>query len=244
MGEVAAQILGVLDRCCETFTFPMLDNGYVYLAATRLSLFRSPADWALVIETFGFSPRARNPNTLISTFASRLPDRTPAKFATPVAYDQYIALHPHDEAEAAFPFGEIDWADDDECVAEGVREVVLRGRAVSLPPLGDYGRFGIELEDPGRVRVYELCRYLAEIARDDVLAAPDERRMSVLPEMTQLMQLEEWHHPNVVDDACRPSTTASFRALARVLETGDVRLYEAQEPPNTHWRNWPEGGTL
>jgi len=37
----ADQILSVLDRCCDAFSFPMLDNGYFYLAATRLSLYRT-----------------------------------------------------------------------------------------------------------------------------------------------------------------------------------------------------------
>jgi uncharacterized protein DUF7003 len=32
------RILSILDRCCERYAFPMLDNGYVYLAGTRLSL--------------------------------------------------------------------------------------------------------------------------------------------------------------------------------------------------------------
>ena len=26
------EILSILDDCCDAFTFPMLDNGYVYLA--------------------------------------------------------------------------------------------------------------------------------------------------------------------------------------------------------------------
>ncbi len=70
-------ILSVLDRCCDDFKFPMLDNGYVYLAATRLSLYRSAVDWAIVIEVFGFSPRTGIPDTHVSTFASRLGDRDP-----------------------------------------------------------------------------------------------------------------------------------------------------------------------
>ena len=56
------EILSILDRCCDAFTFPMLDNGYVYLAATQLSLYRSTMDWAVVIEVFGFSPRAGGAN--------------------------------------------------------------------------------------------------------------------------------------------------------------------------------------
>ena len=53
----------------------MLDNGYVYLAATRLSLHRSAADWALVFEIFGHSPRGLTPDLSIWSFGSRLVGR-------------------------------------------------------------------------------------------------------------------------------------------------------------------------
>jgi hypothetical protein len=29
-----------------------------------------------------------------------------------------------------------------------------------------------------------------------------------------------------------------------VAEDADVGLYQPSQPPNTHWRNWPEGGRL
>ena len=48
--QLDKQILNILDDCCEAFTFPMLDNGYVYPVASRLTLFRSDLDWAIVIE--------------------------------------------------------------------------------------------------------------------------------------------------------------------------------------------------
>lgn len=72
MKASAREILEVLDQCCEHHRFPMLDNGYVYPAATRLSLFRSSADWAMVIEIFGYSPRAGIPDTHVYTFGSRV----------------------------------------------------------------------------------------------------------------------------------------------------------------------------
>src|SRR5262249_13552994 len=105
-------------------------------------------------------------------------------------------------------------------------------------------RYEIELSDPSRVRTFELCRYLAAIAGDRVLATPSEQRASVLPEMEQLIQVDDWNHPDVVDDSQRPSGSETFQQLARVLETGDVSLYRPTLPPNTHWRNWPNGGTL
>ncbi|MDX6381476.1 MAG: hypothetical protein QOI57_2500, partial [Rubrobacteraceae bacterium] len=47
-------ILAQLDECAGKFGFPMLDNGYVYLADVRLSAYRDDARWALVIEVLGF----------------------------------------------------------------------------------------------------------------------------------------------------------------------------------------------
>ena len=71
----ANEVLSVLDRCAQALTFPMLDNGYVYLAAPRLSLHRSTTDWAVVIELFGYSPRAGDPHLNVYTFASRIHGR-------------------------------------------------------------------------------------------------------------------------------------------------------------------------
>jgi hypothetical protein len=241
------EILSVLDRCCEAFRFPMLDNGYVYLAATRLSLYRSAADWAMAIEVFGFSPRAGLPDTNIQTFASRLHDRDPPeRYVSREAYEMYLANNPHNEYRSVFPIHEGPWQDAEEMeyVAAEADAVLVRNEAIPLPSVGDYARRGIELEQAPRAQVFELCRYLADIAREQVLATPGERRVSVLPEMEQILQLEEWNHPNVVDDEERPSGSETFQQLARVLATGDVRLYQPSQPPNTHWRNWPEGGRL
>ena len=241
------EILSILDRCCDAFTFPMLDNGYVYLAATRLSLFRSATDWAMAIEVFGFSPRAGLPDTAIQTFASRLHDRdTPEHYANPQNYENYLIHNPHNEYRTVFPVQEGPWQDDEnlEFVAPGENVIVVRDEAIALPSLDDYVHHGIELEQAPQVQVFELCRFLADIRREQVLATPKERRVSILPEMEQILQLEEWHHPDVVYDEERPSGSETFQQLARVLATGDVGLYRPSQPPNTHWRNWPEGGRL
>jgi hypothetical protein len=240
-------ILSVLDRCCDAFTFPMLDNGYVYLAATRLSLYRTAGDWAMVIEVFGFSPRSGLPDTHIYTFASSLYNRdAPEKYVNGEAYDRYLANNPNNDSRFVYPIDVGDWQDDqnDEIVAEDAREVILRGQKQPIPSLDEYAQRGITIENPPRIRVFELCRFLADVARDSVLATAQERRVSVPAEMTQILQLEEWHHPNVVDDNERPSGSVTFQQLAQVLAAGNVGFYRPLRPPNTHWRNWPEGGLL
>ena len=247
MDTLAREILTILDRCCDAFTFPMLDNGYVYLAATRLSLFRSTADWAIVIEVFGFSPRTGLPDTHIYTFASRVENRKPANdYVTPEAHRQYLTKNPHNESRFIYPIDEGPWQDSDdlELLGHDASHVVIRGNAISLPPAYQYNESGIELERPPTVRVYEACRYLAAVQRDLVLATEAERRADVPPELDQILQLEEWNHPDVVDDTARPNGSETFQQLAAILSTGDLDLYQPSMPPNTHWSNWPEGGTL
>jgi len=243
----AEEILSILDRCCDAYSFPMLDNGYIYLAATRLSLYRSATDWALAIEVFGFSPRAGLPDTSIETFASRLHDRDPPeRYASRDAYEIYLASNPHNEYRTVYPVHEGLWqdAEDTEFLDPDANEIVVRDEVITLPSIADYARYGIELEEKPGVQVFELCRFLADIAREKVLATANERRVSIRPDMEQILQLEEWHHPNVVDDEERPSGSETFQQLAQVLATGDVGMYQPSLPPNTHWRNWPEGGRL
>ncbi len=64
------RILATLDR----YEIPWLDHPYVYPAAARLSLFRSPIDWAMAIEVFGYNPYRGVPDVSIDTFASGFPD--------------------------------------------------------------------------------------------------------------------------------------------------------------------------
>ena len=195
------RILSILDRCCDAFTFPMLDNGYIYLAGTRLSLYRSTRDWAMVIEVFGFSPRAGLPDTFIQTFASRLHDRDPPEnYITRSAYENYIAHNPHNDSRSIFPVHEGPWQDTEN------GEFVAEARAKYSCAIMPYGcqpwtrtRGMVSSSNSPRVQVFELCRFLADVAREQVLATPQERRVSVLPEMEQILQLDEWHHPNVVD---------------------------------------------
>jgi hypothetical protein len=241
------EILAVLDACCDSFTFPMLDNGYVYPAAARLSAHRSADQWAIAIETFGYSPREGFPSLTVQTFGSSIANRkSPTSYITTEAHQKYLAANPFNEFRSEYPFDESDWLDPDdgELVAEGARHALLRGKPFSIPEPVVYGKLGIELLQFPRVHVFEFCRAAAELRRDDVLATPDERSFNIPADFKELLVLDEWNHPNVVLDTERPSGSEAFQQIARVLVTGDVSYYRPSQLPNTHWKNWPEGGSL
>lgn len=234
-------VLGVLDQCAEHFTFPMLDNGYIYPAAARLSVHADGTEWAIVVETLGYSPRAGQPDLTVATFTSKVPHpKTQADYVDESAYRNYLKQHPHDAVEYFWPL-EGDWPDD-ESLPPG--EIIrLRGEQVAVPTSEACRGVGITTERPKRIAVFELTRYFAETRRDDVLATQEERTKQVLPGLAQVLLLDEWHHPDLVLGQ-RPSYTQTFRQLAEVAVSGDPGKYQVPEPANTRWSNWPEGGLL
>ena len=237
-------ILRVLDQCAEAFTFPVLDNGYVYMAATRLSAYRSKDDWAIVIEVFGFSPRSGDPDIQIYTFSSKLDNRNDASdYVSKEAYENYLKNNPCNESRFVYPIENTDWqnSEEPEYLNDGAC-CVLRGVDVLLPLPSEYDNEGIELEEDAPL-TFEFCRYLASKHRDLVLCTDEERRGSLASDMDLVLQLDEWVHPDISDGEL-PSSTVTFQQLAQVLATGNFRLFEPNGEVNTHWKNWPEGGTL
>jgi hypothetical protein len=239
------EILRILDRGAESFHFPMLDNGYVYLATSRLTLYRSDADWALAFEIFGYCPRGELPDLNVYTFASNLWNRDkPETYISRDRYENYLAHHPHDDSRFFYPIAK-GWQDPEywELVSEEADHVVLRDKRIKIPSAKDFDWFGVELQDFPRIRVFELCRFLAETEKPGVLGTPQERRVSVLPKMVEILTLDEWNHPDLANSEL-PSQSETFQQLAQVLATGDTSKYWPSKAPNSHWKNWPDGGTL
>lgn len=42
----------------------------------------------------------------------------------------------------------------------------------------------------------------------------------------------------------RPSSYETWQLIAKVLATGDTELYKPKLEPNSHWKNWPDAGTM
>lgn len=188
-------------------------------------------DWALVIEVSGFSPRSGIPEVQVYAFGSRLLPETPSSYQ---------------DSSFFYPIAEGEWTDEEteELVAEDATQVELRGVQVPIPSIDALEAEGIELEESPRIQTFELCRWLAAKHRDAMLATPEERRGQVPPELAEILVLDAWHHPNVVDESERASGSATFQQLARVLVSGDVKEYRPASDANTHWSNWPDGGSL
>ncbi|WP_460067494.1 DUF7003 family protein [Streptomyces sp. YKOK-I1] len=121
---------------------------------------------------------------------------------------------------------------DPEGTEEYVGEVPL---VVNGTPLTVTAGAGTPLE--------EVFRELVPAHRELLLADGAELREEIPADLPLLLRLEEWNHPDDHWDT-PPGGHETFRLLAEVLESGDPARYRPTLPPNTHWSNWPEAGTL
>jgi hypothetical protein len=210
----ADEILEVLDASARAFTFPVLDNGYVYPLDVRLHAFRDDERWALVIEDVGYMPRGQNVYDAVHVYGNCVdPEFTNPELLWRVAN-----------------WEELEDDDEPEFLRAGVAEIDLRGTRIPVT-----GEPGVPLAD--------VFRPLVPAHREALLASEEELRAHVPADLPRLLQLEEWRHPDITAGEV-PSDTESFPQLADAIASGDASRYRASEEPNTHWSNWPEGGTL
>jgi hypothetical protein len=58
----------------------------------------------------------------------------------------------------------------------------------------------------------------------------------------QEARTDEWNQNQWQDN--RPSSYETWRMIAKVIATGDTSCYKPTLEANTHWKNWPESGSL
>jgi hypothetical protein len=107
---------------------------------------------------------------------------------------------------------------------------VIRTRPITVPA------------EPGE-KLVRVLRRLGPEHRDLLLAAEPELRRRIPADIPEVLRLDEWRHPDLVD-GLHPSESATFRQIAEVLVTGDLRRYAPTMPPNTRWSHWPDSGSL
>jgi Family of unknown function (DUF7003) len=230
----AKEILDQLD--VAEFAFPMLDNGYVHPADTRLSIYRDDANWMMIIEVLGaYSPRVsgydsfQNCLHLFGSNLHRRPGTSNDDFLYPVRGCPEDPLF-EDEYE---------WF-----VKPGASCVMLRGEKIKIDlSLDALAARGIILVEPPRIDPAAVLRALLPEHRLLLLASEAELKQRNPSNLPLWLRLDEWHHPDLAANE-RPSQCETFQMLADAITSGDEKRYRPTRAPNTHWRNWPEGVTL
>ena len=213
----AEDILAQLDESARQFRFPGFNNMNYHLGTARLSAFRSAAHWALVFEELVWWPAGEGITLCLSVFGTGL------AFPGGASWSPGLIHWPHSPVSCGFD-------DQGELSYDGVS---IRGQLVALRPE--------ELERHPDVpeRGFAMMVRLLESHRDELLCTPEELRRVVPDDMEFLLQLDQWHHPDVYRGEL-PSQNPSFQNLAEVLASGEAARLRPAEKPNVDWRLWTE----
>jgi hypothetical protein len=171
------EIFSQLDAAAEQCDFPDLNNGYYYAVDARLHAYRDTHRWALIIETVGYSPRARNLTDVLHAFGNCLTSGEPG-------FDNADFLDRIDN------WDEIE--DIDEPEAYSGAPIMVRGHRIEVP-----AEHGAELVD--------VLRRLVPDHRELLLADDAELRRRIPADIPEIMRLDQWHHP--ADELPSKSTT-------------------------------------
>lgn len=228
-------ILHQLDHCAGAYTFPMLDNGYVYPIDSRLSAYRDDKRWVVIIEVIGFSRRGKGHkgiNNGLHVFGNCL------DFAPGTNNTNFIPFSSDSHEGPAFE------KEYRESLNPNVNSIFLRGNKIKMPrDIEFYEDQGIELDVPPNIMIWEFLRGIRNKYRKYFWATEEEIRDRIPEDLPLILRLDEWYHNDLAADE-NPSEIETFQMLASVLETGDVTLFKPTEKPNNHWSNWPDGGSL
>jgi hypothetical protein len=210
----SADVLAQLDAAQRDFLFPDLGHGYAFTIDCRLQAFGDGARWALVVEVVGYQPRAANVYDVLHYFGNCLTSGGPG-------YEEEDFVPRIDNMD------QVEDRDHPEVFTGGTVRVRGQGLRVDAAP-------GAELAAVFRCLVPEY--------RDLLLATETELRRRIPGDLPRLMQLQEWHQPDLFH--ALPSNAEVYAQLADVLATADPRRYRPSQTPNTHWSNWPDSGAL
>ena len=228
------EILQQLDSEAVDYVFPMLDNGYYYHGDQRLTIFRDQNRWAILIEVLAYTNHddtLAGITTIANVFGNCLTGWNDNDnfnfFATDNGFDTFI----YDEAESIPCL-------NDKATSIKVRDVVLFIQFYRQHYLDK----NIKLEYENKITPWEFFRGLIPEHSHLFFVTRQEISNKIPVDLPEFMTLSNWHHPDLVVNE-KPSETETFQQLADVIVTGDKTLYNTTELINTHWTNWPNGGS-
>ena len=161
------EILRQLDQCNSESTFPMLDNGYIYPAGTKLTAYRDAKRWVLIIEVIGFSYRGGGHNGItncLHVYGNCL------NYPPGTRNENFIYLTGNSSCET-FDMEEYFYLNSD------CSDFVLRTE--TLPIVHDRNLYlsnDIIPQDEERINAFEFLRMLDKLYHERLVATEDEIR--------------------------------------------------------------------
>lgn len=205
--ESPSQILEFFDRSFSSIEMPCFGNTNIDYISSRLLAFRDNTRWLILFNSIVWWPSCEGLTTIVAPIGNCIKGKQ--------GFDN----------DFCFETGKIAY---NELLA--LYEVSVRNKDISLSELNIITQPHLHSEYELDIAIALLDKY-----REELLASEDEYRKLIPDGLTEVLRLDEWHHP---DWDCPPSQTETFPLIAEVLFTGNSNLYKPPTNPNTDWKLW------
>ncbi len=225
------------------------EEHYYQLADARLSVFRSPTEWVMVFELVRYSSRLYAPSERFM--------RDYYLYGNCLTQEGFIVSEPLWEQDDQVPFDPTGMTWQARRSAfwyywQGVRhecrptEAEYRQAGI-IPELLPFSEYAEYLENSDYLAPIEWLRFLCHYLDHPFFADEAHLRQvirSVLSDpsaetrLRLVLQTRSWEYPGW-GEPLSPKT--SFRQIARIIRTGEARLWtEGAFQPTSDWRYWEE----
>jgi len=214
----------------------MLNNGYYYHVDQELKIYRNNKKWSIVMQFIQYNNHILD----IGGFSTIV-----YKYGSDIEPEQSLTND---------SFYHLATKDDEQIFLKEKKAFVsyLNPKAMhfkinhtSIPIEHDrtkYVKKGITLESKDKIRPWEVLRYLTPKYSKHFWIPRDE--LQIDSNLKEEIKITKWEHPDNIRTIF--SDMNSFIEIANCLASNLEfnRLKIETENSNTHWSNWPQGGTL
>jgi len=211
--ESPQQILEYCDRSFAAIKMPCFGNLNVDYLSSRLLAFRDEQQWLILFNSITWCPAGAGLTTIVECIGNCRLQKNNMRHDFHFDSNRYLITGEitHDEILQTYA-------------------VKVRGKSIPLAELNIIPRPDLFSEYEPNIAIALLDNY-----REELLANREEYGVFIPDGMSQILQLDAWHHP---DWDCPPSQTESFPLIAEVLFAGKADLYKPPSHANTSWWLW------
>ncbi|WP_162144113.1 DUF7003 family protein [Sporocytophaga myxococcoides] len=222
--------------------FPDLENGYMFIASSKIHLYADKNRWAIVFETNGYHNRQFNAQinlVYIGNCISYSKEISPER--SYVSNFSSVELISQEEFKRIQNFKGLEM-EQFELVDSDINEIKVRDVLLPVNHNGlEYEAFDIkfrEYDNPKRlVGFKDLVRFLSETQKEVMSANEEDLRKNLPDTLPKLITIDSFHHKNNMT----PDSYETYRMIAKILVTGDTTFWKPKLTPNNHWTNWRSG---
>ncbi len=253
----AQEILEHLDpwftmECCPEA--PMPDNAHEDYAEMRMTVFRAPQLWAIILEDIGYWSNSQTFTRNVYIYGNCLSEEGWIH-EDAVRFGELDIAFPSDKPPGEWRgkkyFRLLDRADF---------SVVINGQRHDFKPTAQQYeaasiRFVHQRTGEGSLSITQMLRFLCHeldhpffMSREELNRVLDECAESQETPLSQqveiFLQTRDWQHPDIAADEELPiGRLEGWQVLARAVESGDLSEWNNLDPSlfNTHWKFWDQG---